>query len=465
MRRPGADAMFKLLRFYSLMSFIAVLGAAMLIGLVYRQVAIQGLMQLAERNNLTLARTALNAVKPQLVGYLDQYGGAGVIKVGHAPPPPELADAIRTLMQESAVLRIKIYNRHGTVVFSTKTSQIGADQRNNAGFRSAISGRVANTLIYRDSFNAFDEASEEDNLMQTYIPVRASATDPVQGVFEIYTDVNDLVQQNERTEFIIMAGSFTIMAALYGILLLVVRRARNIIVLQHQTIRERTETLEILSSRMLKSEESQKKKIAVELHEGLAQTLSAVKLALETNRRRVADDDTIGRTMAAIIPTLQSAIEDVRTIATELRPSSIDDLGLLPTITAVSRTFRQQHPAIDIRQELAVQEKDIPAALKVILYRIVVLALDDIALHSDSDRVTIALRRQGDILTLLVDDTPSATEASATTLVALGAQSEARFEKMLELVTLSGGSFASARPAAGRILLRATWNTWSAHTQ
>lgn len=459
--------MFKLLRFYSLMSFIAVLGTALLIGLVYRQVAIQGLMQLAERNNLTLARTALNSVKPQLIAYLDAQGSTGLVKVGNAAPPPELAAAIRSLMQESAVLRIKIYNRHGTVVFSTKTSQIGADQRNNDGFRSAIGGRVANTLIYRDSFNAFDEATEEDNLMQTYVPVRASATDPVQGVFEIYTDVNDLVHQNERTEFFIMAASFTIMTALYAILLLVVRRARNIIELQHQTIRERTETLEILSSRMLKSEETQKKKIAVELHEGLAQTLSAVKLALEANRTRVADDDTIGRSMAAIIPTLQSAIEDVRTIATELRPSSIDDLGLLPTITAVTRAFRQQHPRVQVHQELAVQEKDIPAALKVILYRIVVLALDDIALHSDSDRVTIALRRQGDILTLLVDDTPStAAEAeAATTLIALDAHTEARFEKMLELATLSGGSFASARPAAGRILLRATWNTWSAQAQ
>jgi signal transduction histidine kinase len=279
-------------------------------------------------------------------------------------------------------------------------------------------------------------------------------------VFEIYTDVNGLVRQNERTEFIIVAGTLLILTALYAVLLLVVRRAHNIIKSQHQTIRERTETLEILSARMLKSEESNKKKIAIELHEGLAQTLSAVKLNLETNRQKINGDDTIGQSMTAIIPVLQSAIEDVRTIATELRPSSIDDLGLLPTINSLCRNFQRQHPEIRVRQGISVQENDIPAPLKVILYRIIVLALDDIALNTDSDQILIALRRDGETLTLLVDDTPSASpDMAATTLIEVDPNPESRFAKMLELTTLSGGSFAAARPAAGRMMLRAAWNS------
>lgn len=282
--------MFKLLRFYSIASLLAVLATALLIAMFYREVAIQGIMQLAERSNLTLARTALNSVRPVLIDYLDAAAQPGLVDVSHRPPPPELATAIQSLMRESAVVRIKIYNRHGVVAFSTKTSQIGIDQRNNPGFISAINGRVADTLVYRDTFNSYDAVTEEDNLMQTYIPIRASATDPVQGVFEIYTDVNHLVHQNERIEFIILTGSLLILTALYAALLLVVRRAHTIIKSQHQTIRERTETLEILSARMLKSEESNKKKIAVELHEGLAQTLSAIKLNLENNRQKINGD-------------------------------------------------------------------------------------------------------------------------------------------------------------------------------
>jgi signal transduction histidine kinase len=164
--------------------------------------------------------------------------------------------------------------------------------------------------------------------------------------------------------------------------------------------------------------------------------------------------------MATIIPVLQSAIEDVRMIATELRPSSIDDLGLLTTVNSLCRNFQQQHPGIRVSQDVSLQEKDIPAPLKVILYRIIVLALDDIALHTDSDRIQIALRRDSDALTLLIDDTPSASpDLAATTLIGIDPNPESRFAKMLELTTLSGGDFTAARPAAGRIMLRAAWNS------
>lgn len=454
------ERMFRLLRFYSVASFLATLATALLLGLFYRELAIQGLNHLAVGNNLTLARTALNSVKPALLDYLNSVAEPDFVKVGRRAPPPELAEAIRTLMRDSSVVRIKIYNQFGVVTFSTITGQIGRDQHDNPGFLSAMNGRVANDLTYRDTFNSFDKETEEDNLMQTYIPVRASPVEPVQGVFEIYTDVNSLVHQNERTGFIILAGALLILMTLWAALLLIVRRARNIIESQHQTILERTETLKILSARMLKSEESTKRKLAIELHEGLAQTLSAVKLNLESSRQKIDADDTVGRSMESIIPVLQSAIEDVRTIATELRPSSIDDLGLLPTISSVCRNFQQQHPAIRITEEFSLQEKDIPASLKVILYRIIVLALNDIALHTTSDRVLIALGRHDETLTLMVDDTPPETaDAAATTLVEIDPHSESRFIKMLELATLSGGSFSAARPCAGRIMLRAAWHS------
>ncbi len=241
---------------------------------------------------------------------------------------------------------------------------MATDQNHNQGFIIAINGGVASALIYRDTFNSFDGATEEDNLMQTYIPVRAGPAEPIQGVFELYTDVNSLVHQTERTEFIIMAGAILILSALYAVLILIVRRANNTIELQQRTIRERTETLELLSSQMLKSEESHKKKIAFELHEGLAQTLSALKLKVENGRYKRSMGDATAGSVDSIIPVLQQAIQEVRTIATDLRPSSLDDLGLLPTLNWLCREFEQQHPGIRIEREISLQEQDIPPPLK-----------------------------------------------------------------------------------------------------
>lgn len=451
--------MFKLLRYYSVASLIAVLATALLLTWFYRQVAIQGIVQLAERSNLTLARAAMNPIKPSLLEFL---ASAADFHPGNTTPPPlpsELAGSIQALMHDRSVVRIKLYNPRGVVVFSTRPSQIGNDKSQNQGFITAINGGVGNALIYRDTFNSFDGTTEEDNLMQTYIPVRDSPAEPIQGVFELYADVNSLVHQTERTEFIIMAGAILILSALYAVLVLIVRRANNTIVLQQRTIRERTETLELLSAQMLKSEESHKQKLAFDLHEGLAQTLAALKLQVENGRHRHTADDTAAGSADSIIPLLQRAIQDVRTMATDLRPPSLDDLGLLPTLNWVFREFEQQHPGIRIKRKISLQEQDVPAPLKAILYRIIVSVLDELAQHTSTGRIHLGLWLDGNALSLLIDDTTTEMlDRTVTPLMNIDPQLRAGFARMEELTTLSGGTFSASHHSGGGTTLRATWN-------
>lgn len=452
--------MFKLLRYYSVASLVVVLATAALLAWFYRQVAIQGIVQLAKQSNLTLAQTAMSAMKPALLEFLDATAGLRP-NSGVPPLPPELAGSIKTLMQDRAVVRIKIYTPRGVVAFSTKTAQIGEDQRDNHGFISAIGGGVGNTLIYRDTFNQFDGTTEEDNLMQTYIPVRASPAEPLKGVFEISTDVSGLMLQTERTEFLIIAGATLILSALYATLILVVRRANDTIQHQRHTIQDRTETLEILSAHMLKSEESHKKKIAFDLHEGLAQTLSALKLKVEYCKHNHKTGDAVVESADSIIPILQQAIQEVRMIATDLRPSSLDDLGLLPTINWLCREFEAKHPDSRIERQIALQERDIPNPLKVILYRIIVSVLDEMARHENAGIIHFALWLDDDSLILLIDDTPiESLDRTATPLVNIDPQLRAGFARMEELTTLSGGVFTASHHSGGGTTLRAEWNRY-----
>lgn len=451
--------MFKLLRYYSVTSLVAVLATAALLTWFYRQVAIEGIIQMIEQGNLTLARAAMNPIKPALLEYLIATEDRRPDSASHPPLPPVLLASINSLMQDKSVVRIKIFNRHGVVVFSTKPSQIGNGQNHNQGFIVAISGGVASALTYRDTFNSFDGATEDDNLMQTYIPVRASPAEPIHGVFELYTDVNGLVHQTERAEFIIMAGAILILSALYAALVLIVRRANTIIEMQQRTILDRTETLELLSSHMLKSEESHKQKIAFELHEGLAQTLSAIKLKMEHRQHNHKTGDAAAGPEDSIIPILQQAIQEVRTIATDLRPSSLDDLGLLPTINWLCREFEAQHPGSRIKRQISLQERDIPKPLKVILYRIIVSVLDDMAQHKNTGRIQLALWLDDDALILLIDDTPAeALDRTVTPLMNIDPQLRAGFARMEELTTLSGGVFKASHHSGGGTTLRAAWN-------
>lgn len=450
--------MFKLLRYYSAASLVAILAAAVLLIWFYRQVAIQGIVQLAERSNMNLAQIAMDPIKPALLEFL---GTAADFHPGSAslPLPPELAGSIKTLMQDRFIVKIKIYNRQGVVAFSTKPAEIGIDRSDNQGVIAAIAGGVGSALVYRDTFNSFDGITEKDNLMQTYLPVRAGPAEPIQGVFELYADVNNLVHQTERIEFIIMAGAILILSALYAVLIVIVRRANNTIELQQRTIRERTEALELLSAHMLKSEESQKKKIAFELHEGLAQTLAALKLKAENRQHNHKADEAAAGSVDSIIPVLQQAIQEVRAIATDLRPASLDDLGLLPTLNWLCREFEQRHPGIRIERKIPLQERDIPTPLKVILYRIIVSVLDDMAQHTNTGRVHLALWLDDNALILLIDDTATeALDGTVTPLTHLKPQLRAGFDRMEELATLSGGAFTASRHSGGGTTLRAAWH-------
>lgn len=362
------------------------------------------------------------------------------------------------MMQDKAIARVKICNHKGVVIFSTRPSQIGGDQSQNQGFISAINGDEESALIYRDTFSHFDGATEEDNLTHTYIPIQAGPAEPIQGVFEIYTDVNRLVLLTERTEFIIMVGATIIMSALYGVLILIVQRAGNIIKMQQRTIRERTGTLEVLSAQMLKSEESHKKRIAYDLHEGLAQTLAAIKLQAESGRSNHKEGDAAAASLDPFIRVLQESVQEVRKIATELRPSILDDIGLLPTINWLCRELGQLHPGIRVEQQISLQEHDIPAPLRIILYRIIASVLDDMAQHIHSGRLHLGLWLDHDNLILLIDNTTTeALNKTAIPLSNIDPQLHPGFARMEELATLSGGKFNASYRSGGGTTLRAAW--------
>ena len=450
--------MLRLHRYYLSAGLVALFVTLVLLVGFYRQVAIHGIAEQAERGNLTLARTALNSVKPVLLEYLRHTDYLRTDNAMRPALPPQLAEAIRNLMMDRAVVRVQIFNRHGRIVFSNRYALIGSDQRDNQGFVSAINGKVSNSVVYRDTHNDFDGGVEADNLMQTYLPVQATQAHPVQGVFEIYTDVNHLADQTEHTRFFIIVGALLILSAMNAAVV-VIWRAGNIIDSQQRTIRERTNTLEVLSSHLLKSEELHKQKIAFELQEGLAQTLSAIKLHVENIGTRDENDNAKAQAFETIVPVLRDAIQEVRTIATELRPSSIDDLGLLLTLQRLCREVEQQHPHIRIHPQLSLEESDIPSPVKIILYRIVASVLDDMAQASGGGTIHLALWRDDKELAVMIDDTAAdALDQTAVPLANIDPQLSAGFARMEELTTLSGGSFSASHHARGGTTLQATWN-------
>ncbi len=454
--RPGSSSrnqnIFKVLRFFSLSSLISIMVAAILLTALFRQVAIRDMIHFGEQSNQQLAQSFLNAVRAPLLPYI------GTDEYHHGlPVPPEVVQAIAGLMHNTGVTRVKIYDDEGIVLFSTPYNQIGTDGSGNPGFKSGMKGRVVSELTYRDAFNPFDWETESDNLIQTYIPIQQSQAEPILGVFEIYSDVHPLVVQIERAEFLILGGSIAILALLYLALLAIVRHAERIITAQQNTIRDRNHALELLSAQLLKAQEDDRKRLAYELHEGIAQTLSGIKYQMETacqpNGRPFANDR---RPADTLVLMLQSAIQKVRTLAMDLRPSSLDDLGLLPTLDWYCQEFRSIYPDIELRLDTQVEESDISKNLKLVLFRLIQQIVQNIARQICSSRVRIELHKSGDQILLEITDDCLATTMSSEKLK----ERELYLLTLRERITLSGGDMeVFTSDDVGGTTVRASW--WS----
>ncbi|NIS79955.1 MAG: Two-component sensor histidine kinase, partial [Anaerolineales bacterium] len=83
-----------------------------------------------------------------------------------------------------------------------------------------------------------------------------------------------------------------------------------------------------LSSQLLTAQENERKRIALELHDGIGQSLSALKFGVENSLKEVDKGASrpIMKPLEAVIPIIQESIEEVRKIAMDLRPATLDDL-------------------------------------------------------------------------------------------------------------------------------------------
>jgi len=171
-------------------------------------------------------------------------------------------------------------------------------------------------------------------------------------------------------------------------------------------LRKSGKELRILSNQLLMAEEKERKRIARELHDGIGQALSAIKFSVENSLRqlrKVANQSEL-EPLEVLIPLSQKTIEEVRRIVKDLRPSILDDLGILATINWFCREFQKVYATIRIETDIDVQENIIPPPLKTAIYRILQEAFNNVAKHSRANLIQLSLREQDFSIIMRVHD-------------------------------------------------------------
>jgi len=175
-----------------------------------------------------------------------------------------------------------------------------------------------------------------------------------------------------------------------------------------KNLRESREALRQLSARLLTVQEEERKRIARDLHDGIGQSLTAVKFMVEK-----ALGDSLGQPKGGrnellqnVVPVIQQCVAEVRNICMALRPSILDDLGLIATLQWFCREFLKVYPQVQVDLEIGIEEAQIPEALKTNIFRIVQESLNNVAKHAKAKRVLVSLSwsRQAELVLTVQDD-------------------------------------------------------------
>lgn len=163
--------------------------------------------------------------------------------------------------------------------------------------------------------------------------------------------------------------------------------------------------LRLLSARLLDAQENERKRIALELHDTIAQNLVAIKFTLGQKLKQMGDTPPpAGIKVEDIIDVVQENISEVRRIMTDLRPSLLDDLGILATISWHCREFQKTYYHLHIIPQIDLAENDVPEELKIVIFRILQEAMNNTAKHSHATEIRLFLGRSNSIIELIIED-------------------------------------------------------------
>ena len=168
--------------------------------------------------------------------------------------------------------------------------------------------------------------------------------------------------------------------------------------------RERAEAArEALRRELLNAQEEERRRIARELHDQMGQNLTALNLGLKS----LHDSDPSATNLSLVRPLQELAAQtarDLHRVALELRPATLDDLGLVKAVRTLVEAWADR---CRIEADLATEAYDpagVSSEIETTLYRIIQEALNNVAKHSGASRISLVLRRTADQAQAIIED-------------------------------------------------------------
>ncbi len=233
----------------------------------------------------------------------------------------------------------------------------------------------------------------------------------------------------------------------------ITRRKKN-----EEALLEYAERMKVLSQKLIDIQESERRRIALELHDQIGQILTGLKLKLEMLAR------TPGEESPAQFNEAQEMVNELlfrtRELSLDLRPATLDHLGLLSALLRHLRHYTSQtNVAVDFQHD-GLEGTRFDPELETAAFRIVQEGLTNITRHAEAEKAKVRIWACGQTLTIEIEDNGKGFDPSAA--MAVGQSSG--LTGMRERAMLLGGEF-SVESCPGLTRLTAVWNLSTLRSQ
>lgn len=159
-----------------------------------------------------------------------------------------------------------------------------------------------------------------------------------------------------------------------------------------------------LGIRIIEAQEEERQRLARDIHDGPAQSMANIVLKSELCEKLLNRDiDKTRIELKNLKEIVRFTLKDIRKIIYDLRPMSLDDLGLIPTVQRYISNFID-NTNIAVQLKVIGESKDIAAVIKIATFRIIQEALNNIQKHSRADRVTVTIENLAEKINVLIID-------------------------------------------------------------
>ena len=159
-----------------------------------------------------------------------------------------------------------------------------------------------------------------------------------------------------------------------------------------------------LLAKVISAQEEERRRISRELHDQTSQSLASLRVGLQAVHR-AKNPAELQQQLDNLDDLTGSILDELHLLARELRPSVLDDLGLVPALERYVAEYGQRFSIATDLQTVGLSDKRLPPAVEIALYRIIQEALTNVARHAAASSVSVVVRYvQGTVLAMVEDD-------------------------------------------------------------